>query len=485
MGRSRRHRGLLVPVLVAVIAVAAAWRLFAGAGGPLPAPAGARSEGVTTAAAPRGCPDAERLARRFAPALVIAPDDQAPRPVELFLDRAYLVYRDGERHALQTVATASALAGLADQPEAFLALPPAVDDAAAQRRLYEQAIAGDRAGRYPVTAYAGVHCDATNPALNGHTVIQYWLFYLYNDATNKHEGDWELIQVVLGPDNRPQFAAYAQHNSYTWRDWSEVLVETGADERDPDGAGEHPRVYVARGSHASYFQYAPGGYGGDTVVDGREFIIPCVRMLPVDGDADPTVFGWLRFPGAWGEPPAAGGCPGCQRGPSGPAFNSGGAKWKNPLQWGGRRLTREDLIANRTARFVVRGQARVHFFDAQGRHTGPLPGGRFERAAPGVAHLTVPGSDRQILLVPNMSPATPARLDVEGGTVASLDVLLPDGNGATTLRFGRVELSSSGRARLDLGGSVPVLQIDADGDGRFERTVIPHIDETAAPRESG
>ncbi|MER3421278.1 MAG: hypothetical protein C4290_12505 [Chloroflexota bacterium] len=40
----------------------------------------------------RTCPDQERLARRYAPALALAPDDQAPRPVELFLDRAVLVY---------------------------------------------------------------------------------------------------------------------------------------------------------------------------------------------------------------------------------------------------------------------------------------------------------------------------------------------------------------------------------------------------------
>ncbi len=421
----------------------------------------------------RSCPGAALLARRYAPALALAPDDEAPRTVELLLDQAKVEYRSGDSAAVETGVDGARLGELADHPEAFIELPPSLDDAAAHRRLYEQAVATDHSGRYAVTAYASVHCDTNTADLRGHTVIQYWLFYLYNDFYNKHDGDWELIQVVLDTDGQPQFAAYAQHNSYTWRDWSEMLVERRL---GGDGVEEqHPRVYVAKGSHASYFQYAPSGYGGDTVVDAQNFIVPRVQVLPPNPDAAPAAFGWLRFPGHWGKPPTQPSCKGCQMGPVGPVYNAHGAKWHTPLGWGGRTLTRDDLIAHQTCRITVRSSGRVQFYDAQNRHTGPLPDGRFERAAPGVAHLTVPGSQQHLVLVPGLTPTTRAVVEVEGADIASLDVLIPDGTRALHIRFPAVQMGPAGRARLELGSSAPVLEVDADGDGRVEQTVAPSI----------
>jgi len=32
-------------------------------------------------------------------------------------------------------------------------------------------------------------------------IIQYWMFYPYNDASNNHEGDWEHINVHLNSQN--------------------------------------------------------------------------------------------------------------------------------------------------------------------------------------------------------------------------------------------------------------------------------------------
>lgn len=105
------------------------------------------------------------------------------------------------------------LAQLANQPEAFLALPPSVDDAAAQRRLYEQTVAADGSGRYAVTAYASVHCDANTSGLSGRSVVQYWLFYLYNDGWNKHEGDWEGIADTVHPASWPAWPRLRRPNT--------------------------------------------------------------------------------------------------------------------------------------------------------------------------------------------------------------------------------------------------------------------------------
>lgn len=434
----------------------------------------------TLVSTPRRCPGEETLARVYAPALALAADGQAPRPVEMLLDRARIVYQDGDQMAEEARVDAARLAALRSHPEAYLTLPPAIDDRAAQRRIYDEAVASDKTGRYAVTAYARVHCAATTAGLEDRTVIQYWLFYLYNDYVNTHEGDWELVQIVLDGQQRPLYAAYAQHNTYSWRRWDEVLTDT----RDTDGDGipeEHPRVYVARGSNASFFQYKPDGYGGDQVADAREFIIPSVRMLPGPDEQEPA-FGWLRFTGRWGKVPGgAKPCPSCNSGPVGPMYNSNGAKWNAPLEWGGQRLTRDDLAANGIARVVVVGNVRTHAYDGQNRHTGPLVSGRLEVGIPGSAHLTRPGTRQTTLLLPGFTERTPGRIEIEGGEIKALKLLLPGGSAPLELSFPGVALGQNGTARLELGKGAPVLQVDADGDGRYERVVQPQTPLLGGP----
>src|ERR687897_1065881 len=88
---------------------------------------------------------------------------------------------------------------------------------------------------------------------DGWIVLQYWLFYAFNDwrsnffGANDHEADWEKVFVYLSESGevRPEWVAYAAHE------------ETGDDLRrrwdDPEleKVGEHPVVYVCAGSHAS------------------------------------------------------------------------------------------------------------------------------------------------------------------------------------------------------------------------------------------
>ena len=97
---------------------------------------------------------------------------------------------------------------------------------------------------------------------DGWVVLQYWLFYAFNDwrsnffGANDHEADWEKVFVYLSESEsseiRPEWVAYAAHE------------ETGDDLRrrwdDPEleKVGEHPVVYVCAGSHAS--RYSSGEY---------------------------------------------------------------------------------------------------------------------------------------------------------------------------------------------------------------------------------
>jgi hypothetical protein len=81
--------------------------------------------------------------------------------------------------------------------------------------------------------------------------LQYWFFYIYNDAqfggrVDLHEGDWEMIQFLIGDGDTPTTAVYAQHAYAERRRWEDV-------ELDPPNGGR-PVVYVGRGSHASYFK---------------------------------------------------------------------------------------------------------------------------------------------------------------------------------------------------------------------------------------
>lgn len=97
---------------------------------------------------------------------------------------------------------------------------------------------------------------------NGWIVLQYWLFYAFNDwrsgfsGANDHEADWEKVFVYLyeseSGEVRPEWAAYSVHE-YTGDD-----LRRRWDDPELEKMGEHPVIYVCTGSHASH--YAPGEY---------------------------------------------------------------------------------------------------------------------------------------------------------------------------------------------------------------------------------
>ena len=157
----------------------------------------------------------------------------------------------------------------------------------------------------------------------GKTVLQYWYFY-YDDVYSylyppndfiwqAHEGDWEVVNVVLGGDGTPVEAAYSQHCLGQRRAWADT----------PRSGGTHPVVYVALGSHANYF--APGTHQFNVACIPPEalFLLSQAGLpLPVDyalpggatagppqsaevvttiHKADEHSQAWLRYPGLWGE----------------------------------------------------------------------------------------------------------------------------------------------------------------------------------------
>jgi len=236
--------------------------------------------------------------------------------------------------------------------------------------------------RYPHTFYARVLEGRELPEIGeGHPLsdaiaLQYWWFLFYNDAWNRHQGDWEGITLFLrggradAPEGyTPLGAAYACHDLGRWRRWRDV--ERVDDAGREDAAGEHPVVYVARGSHAAYFDHNETGYHPsmsrtlripffgdykipsqfvletrtaiDWVASGQPQIGNGVAILP---ERVPTMpperilrdlpalrrddeWWWLAYRGLWGTPeflPFFGGS-----GPRGPKWQ--GTKWGNPFRW--------------------------------------------------------------------------------------------------------------------------------------------------------
>ncbi len=150
----------------------------------------------------------------------------------------------------------------------------------------------------------------------GRDWLQYWFWLYYNPKNlfgfGKHEGDWEMIQIGLGADGRPEALAYAQHDSGEARGAAEVEWI----ERD---GGRHPVVYVSPLSHASYFEAGTHPYpiGIDHPYgDGPE------AWLPVAPFGD-----WVGWPGRWGNSERVI-AERIGNGPPGPSRQS--SKWKSP-----------------------------------------------------------------------------------------------------------------------------------------------------------
>ena len=95
------------------------------------------------------------------------------------------------------------------------------------------------------------------------TVIQYFYFYPYNDWWNKHEGDWQKINVVVSSSDPSsatflgvEYFFHGAHLSY-YKDYDSKPDITKNFVFNPRehvklNQGTHPIVYVGAGSHAAY-----------------------------------------------------------------------------------------------------------------------------------------------------------------------------------------------------------------------------------------
>lgn len=181
------------------------------------------------------------------------------------------------------------------------------------------------------TLYAHV---ATDPNYPGELALQYWFFYLYNDWNDRHEGDWEMVQLRFDAAtpgealrSSPLSVAYAQHEGSEVADWDAAkLIKDG----------DHIVVYPAVGSHAAYFgqsqwfgKSAASGFGCDdtsvTPVTPGGLIEPQIVVTPDTPLASDPQFAWLTYQGRWGEK-----APSFNNGPTGPNTKT---QWTEPITW--------------------------------------------------------------------------------------------------------------------------------------------------------
>jgi hypothetical protein len=182
----------------------------------------------------------------------------------------------------------------------------------------------DSAERSPARSVAGSGVPGTGSIDPGPAVYarraagwtQYWIWYPDNAQdrgvlrSGRHAGDWELVQYRDDGSS----AVYAQHSG---------AERCGA--ADVERRGGRPVVYVANGSHASYFHAGMRDrmWPDPNDAAGGRGAVQRPAAVPVTVGAPP----WMRYGGRWGGA-RAGWFPAEQSSPRGPAFQ--GLRWDDP-----------------------------------------------------------------------------------------------------------------------------------------------------------
>jgi len=296
--------------LAAALALVAGWLA---AGGP---------------AAATGSPE-EALADRYSPVVVVRQqlavcgdgEPYVPVAVETVLGRDDVVLRGPDGGVVTPAPTAADLAGRGDGY--YLDFPGRPLTPGCDYDRWARSLPGSS----EPTVYARVATDPDHP---GMLALQYWFFYVYNDWNDRHEGDWEMIQLLFPAESAqqaltttPLSVAFAQHEGSEVAAWDDPKLL-----RD----GDHVAVYPGQGSHAAYFtqsewfgKSAAAGFGCDNTSGPGTILRPAVVVLPTKAPAPAGEFAWLSFTGRWGER-----APSFNNGPTGPAMK---AQWAAPVTW--------------------------------------------------------------------------------------------------------------------------------------------------------
>jgi hypothetical protein len=330
---------LLALVALAAVAIAAYFILK-----PVVLPEEEPAEPCTgEACGPQGLTAEERLAERYAPIVYLEDEvtdcsektgDFKPVPVDIVLRNSNVtLYQGRDQPALAGPTAANLYEG---GSEDYLDLPGNPRRPGCRYLRDGHALEAEE----PAVAYARITGEEGYDEL----VLQYWLYYYFNQWNNKHESDWEMVQLVFDAGSAqealqtdPQRIGFSQHSSGELAQWDDDKLER---------EGTRPVLHVAAGSHSNrfgaktYLGRGEQGFGCD-VAEGTTRLPLEVRLIPdrISGPDDP--FAWLTYRGRWGD--LAG--PEFD-GPTGPNMKT---QWDQPLSWEDKLRTASVTLPSRSS----------------------------------------------------------------------------------------------------------------------------------------
>ena len=196
---------------------------------------------------------------------------------------------------------------------------------------------------------------------NNKIALQYWFFYIYNEwgtakeLGNTHEGDWEMIQIVLDKDQEPEKITYSfHHGGLTFQRDDNSLTKVKK-------IGSHPHVYVTLGGHGCWHRKGSNIWYRkdkcwkciDKTDDNGDVLYPDkmnvseiqssskypYTLIDVSGSVkDDSKYRWLYWKGYWGNQAWEKGVIDIGRsGPRSPRYinylDNGYPRWLFPKKW--------------------------------------------------------------------------------------------------------------------------------------------------------
>jgi hypothetical protein len=342
------------------------------------------------------------------------------------------------------------------------------------------------ADEYQTTVY-GREKDFSSSS-SSYTVLQYWFFHPYNDWVNKHEGDWEMIQIILdGNTKEPLKITYSWHyggHTFLWSDSSVVKIDE-----------THPEVYAASGSHASYWTSDPISFdakwdtkgcltdsvnpvktlmsiGSNLNIQGAE----TYRLQPISDDTP-----WVQWKGRWGQKTT------WDWGTSGPRSPWWASiikeydsvpprdheylyKWRDPISYANTPMSDHYSLC-------ASSPVRLHVYDSEGNHVGINETGDLELNIPDL-YLYDPNNKSVVVLTPEdvLFKIEATNEAVAGDTFDFVFIKYQrETSTKTTVSYYNVSITNETDATVNVTEANPdyIMEIDLDGDGAIDLTKTP------------
>ena len=418
------------------------------------------------------------LAERFAPYMYFH-QDEPYRPIAVTIPLHY------------SQLTSTATPSLLNNPDFYDLMTPQWNDDATHinlkgdgrediNNIYSRIIEpATKTDNEYMLAYARVQRDD----VRGKIAIQYWFYYYANPWVNYHEGDWEMVQVVLDSDETPLYAAYTHHLRHSKRWWS-----------DMETSGDHPIVYVAKGAHGNYFKsyrywQLLGNDETSPYVSGGT---PQIEMFPdeVGICQNPSQDSWPCFQGRWGASPEMD-----FPGPGHVIFE----RWEDPLDWSEGAVDLgwdENGWHNSVIKFHI---AAIQPFDV---HVYEMPtlahvgwnNGQPEIEIDDAEYFDNPATGIRTILLHSVSPINPlyqaiikwrpsnsSHNNLSANTPLTTTINFPDIMAGTSITATYTlsnswGISSTGIITVSHNGTFDMM-VDIDGDGIVDQQIIPTLEE--------